>query len=144
MNFIIRECKIADGPYIQQLNRRQMGYDFPLRETMKKLEKRLADPSQKIFVAEADEQVVGYIHLEGYDTLYAPHMKNILGIATARQYQRRGIGRALLSAAENWARHTGAAGVRLVSGEGRKDAHKFYAVCGYDGGKKQINFKKIF
>ena len=55
MNFIIRECKIADGPYIQQLNRRQMGYDFPLRETMKKLEKRLADPSQKIFVAEADE-----------------------------------------------------------------------------------------
>lgn len=143
MNFIIRECKIADGPYIQQLNRRQMGYDFPVRETVRKLEKRLADQSQKIFVAEAGGRVVGYVHLQDYDVLYAPHMKNILGIAVAREYHRHGIGRALLSAAETWAGNTGAAGVRLVSGENRKGAHLFYSRCGYDGGKKQINFKKM-
>lgn len=144
MNFIIRECRIADGRYIQKLNRRQMGYDFPVRETIIQLEKRLADPSQKIFVAEAEGCVLGYIHIRDYDTLYAPHMKNILGIAVAQQYQRNGIGRALLSAAESWAANTGAAGVRLVSGESRKCAHKFYAGCGYNGGKKQINFKKMF
>ena len=143
MNFIIRECKVADGPYIQQLNRRQMGYDFPVRETVRKLEKRLADPSQKIFVADTGGRVVGYIHVQDYDVLYAPHMKNILGIAVAREYHRQGIGRALLSAAEDWAGRTGAAGVRLVSGENRKGAHLFYSRCGYDGGKKQINFKKM-
>lgn len=143
MNFIIRECKISDCRAICRLNRCRLGYDFPPEETMKKLKKRLADPSQKIFAAEAGGRVAGYIHARDYDVLYAPHMKNILGIAVAREYHRQGIGRALLTAVEDWAANTGAAGVRLVSGERRSGAHLFYTRCGYASDKMQINFKKM-
>ena len=55
-----------------------------------------------------------------------------------------GIGRRLLEAVEEWARAEGCAGVRLVSGASREGAHAFYRSCGYDGGKKQLNFKKMW
>ena len=75
---------------------------------------------------------------------YFEPLKNILGIAVDPHFQRHGIGRALLRAAENWAEQTGAAGVRLVSGGERAGAHSFYRSCGYTCTKKQLNFKKMF
>ncbi len=71
-------------------------------------------------------------------------MKNIMGIAVNRDYQHRGIGSALLRQVEQWARQTGAAGVRLVSGATRTGAHAFYHQCGYSGDKAQLNLKKMF
>ena len=47
------------------------------------------------------------------------------------------------NAVEQWASETGAAGVRLVSGGSRADAHAFYRHCGYVDGKEQLNFKKM-
>ena len=43
---------------------------------------------------------------------------------------------------ELWAKDTGAAGIRLVSGAERTDAHEFYRHCGFSGDKRQLNFKK--
>ncbi len=71
-------------------------------------------------------------------------MKNIMGIAVNKDYQHRGIGSALLRQVEQWARQTGAAGVRLVSGATRIGAHAFYHQCGYAGDKAQLNLKKMF
>lgn len=71
-------------------------------------------------------------------------MKNILELAVAGRCRRQGLGRALLEAAEQWAKADGAAGVRLVSGEGRAGAHAFYRSCGYSDGRRQLNFKKYF
>ena len=41
-------------------------------------------------------RVIGYAHLVDYDVLYAPSMKNIMGIAVSPQYRRKGVGRVLL------------------------------------------------
>lgn len=79
-----------------------------------------------------------------YDVIYAPHMKNIMGIAVSSNFRKMGIGKALLDSVEHWARDTGASGVRLVSGATRTGAHEFYHHCGYSGDKKQINLKKCF
>lgn len=83
-----------------------------------------------------------YVHACDYDVIYFPHMKNIMGIAVSSQCRRLGIGKALLSKIEDWARESGAAGVRLVSGSERTEAHLFYKHCGYNTGKMQLNFKK--
>lgn len=48
------------------------------------------------------------------------------------------IGKALLKASEERAGETG----RLVSGEGRTEAHVFYRALGYDRNKMQLHFKK--
>ncbi len=143
MVYKIRECKISDAKDIDKINIEQLGYEYGLEKTRKKLEILLANPKDKIFVAEANNNVVGYIHAIDYDVIYAPHCKNIMGIAVLKEYERNGIGKALLAHIENWAKETGAIGVRLVSGEARIDAHSFYNSCGYTSNKSQKNFFKI-
>lgn len=119
-----------------------LGYDFPEEVLRQKLSRALADSAQRVWVAEADGKVAGYLHAEGYDVLYAPHMKNILGIAVSGDCRRKGIGRRLLEALEDWGKETGAKAIRLNSGETRTGAHTFYRSCGYFSDKKQLNFKK--
>ena len=138
----IRECIIEDHKGIYELNKTEMGYDYPIEKTREKIEKLLKSNIDRIFVAVADNKVVGYIHLNDYDTIYAPHMKNVMGIAVAGEYKRQGIGKKLMERAEKWAKETGAEAIRLVSGEKRKEAHEFYRKCGFDEGRRQLNFKK--
>lgn len=142
MDILIREAILTDAEALCRLNREALGYDYPLSATAGKLATALTRPSEKIFVAVQEKQVVGYVHAQDYDVLYAPHYKDVLGLAVAPDCRRQGAGRALMAAVEDWARAGGAVAVRLVSGMGRTGAHAFYRRCGYDGGKQQINFKK--
>lgn len=144
MNLQIRQCEITDAKAIHDLNTRELGYDYSEDKTKEKLVKILDSSKDKIYVALIDDNVVGYVHANDYDVIYAPHMKNIMGIAVSSNFQKMGIGKALLTSIEHWAIDTGACGVRLVSGATRIGAHEFYHHCGYRGDKQQINFKKMF
>ena len=141
---MIRECILEDCVSIVKLNRMEMGYDYPEEVAKMQLEHLLNDTNHKIYVAVIEDRVVGYIHANNYDLLYAPHMKNIMGIAVCSQQKKKGIGKALLSQVEEWGKRTGAVGVRLVSGIQRQDAHIFYSKCGYIETKEQKDFKKMF
>ena len=94
----IRLAQPSDAAAVCRLNRECMGYDYSLRATAQKLQNSLADGRCRIFVAELDGQVVGYVHAQDYDVLYFDHMKNILGIAVDPAFRHQGIGRALLNA----------------------------------------------
>lgn len=144
MGVVIRECQITDAKAIHRLNKEEMGYDYPINLTTEKIEHILKSLQDKIYVAEINSQVVGYIHANDYDVIYMGHLKNIMGIAVDKNYQHCGIGRKLLYEVEKWAKQTGAEGVRLVSGESRLGAHDFYRHCEYVSYKKQMNFIKIF
>ncbi len=144
MDVEIRKCILSDVHAIYNLNITEMGYDYPEDATFEKIEKLLQSDSDRIYVAVVDNCVVGYVHANNYDVIYAPHMKNIMGIAVLNSQKGHGIGKALLKAVEKWAINTGAYGVRLVSGSSRTGAHEFYRHCGYTGDKQQINFKKKF
>lgn len=140
----VRRAALEDAEAIWRLNKEVMGYDYPPEKTTGKLEKALQDPSQCILVAELEETVAGYIHLVDYDTLYFPHMKNVLALAVLPVYRRRGAASALLAEGERWARESGAAGIRLVSGAQREGAHACYRENGYEEIKLQKNFRKLF
>ena len=142
--FLIREAMLSDAAAIAVLNREEMGYPASIADTEKRLKKLLADSGHKIFVAEVNGCAVGYLHLCDYDLLYYDALKNIMGIAVAKDCRKQGIGRALLLAGEEWAKQTGAVGVRLVSGSNRVQAHAFYQKCGYIGDKLQRNMKKVW
>ena len=47
-------------------------------------------------------------------------------LAVSPEHRSRGVGRALLEAAKDWARERGATHLELDSGESRHDAHRFY------------------
>ena len=140
--FEIRECQMDDYESIHKLNCDEMGYRVPIDMTKQKLNQIIKSERDKVFVATVSGTVVGYVHANDYDVIYAPHMKNIMGIAVSSEYKRQGIGKALLFAVEQWAKESGAFAVRLVSGSRRTGAHDFYRHCGYKPEKEQINFKK--
>ena len=144
MKFEVKLAVMADAEAICILNRDELGYDYQLEKTKEKLLNLLSSKTDKIFAAAVGGRVIGYIHASDYDVIYAPHMKNIMGIAVAEEYRHNGIGASLIQAIEDWAKETGACGVRLCSGESRTGAHGFYRHCGYSCDKRQLNFKKIF
>ena len=139
---IIRDAIVDDSQAIFHLNLVSLGYEYPVNKTAEQLAKLMQSGNDKILVAEVNGKVVGYLHLNSYDLLYAEHIKNIMGIAVDPEYRRAGIGSMLLRTGESGARKTGASAVRLVSGENRSDAHAFYRSIGYEGNKMQLNLKK--
>lgn len=138
----VRLCALSDADAIQKLSMSGLGYDYPIEKLRGKLKALLESQANCVLVAEFDGEVVGYIHAVDYDLLYADHCKNIMGIAVSPEHRRQGIGKALLSAVEQWAKATRADRVRLCSGEERISAHEFYKSCGYSCSKTQLNFSK--
>ena len=110
MLFQIRDAVLDDAEGICNLNRDDLGYSYPPAKTREKLAALLKGGKDRVFVAEINGEVAGYIHACDYDTLYMPHLKNIMGIAVSREHRREGIGKALLSAVEKWAWETGEVG----------------------------------
>lgn len=143
---IIREAAEGDYADIQSLSDHCLGYDYDREKTRERLIyiMDVLGGHHKIYVAEIGGKIVGYIHACDYDLLYHDSMKNILGIAVREDARRQGVGRALLEAVERWAKDTGSAGIRLVSGARRTEAHEFYRACGYTENKFQLNLSKMF
>lgn len=142
MNITVRECIINDYTSIWQINKDALDYDFPKDSTKINLEKSINSGREKIFVAEVNNIVAGYIHGEVYSILYMDKLINILGLAVLQDYQRMGIGRKLILSIESWAKSINAIGVRLNSGINRINAHGFYRAMGYDNEKYQLRFIK--
>jgi RimJ/RimL family protein N-acetyltransferase len=65
-----------------------------------------------VYVAEAEEGVVGRLSV-GRDPHPASHHVADLGLMVAQSYRRRGVGRALLEAAVDWARSHGVSKLEL-------------------------------
>ena len=141
---IIRLAKNNDVESIQQINKLTLGYDYPLPDTADRLMHILNKPNDKIFVADDNGTVVGYIHGSDYDCIYSLPLKNIMALGVLESHRGKGIGRILLNAIEEWAKSDDCVGVRLVSSFGRTEAHKFYLSCGYIVRKDQKNFIKLF
>lgn len=137
----IRTVAKEDATEVCEICKNDLGYacDVSL------VEKRVAEIDCKreiVFVAEVEDKTVGFIHAEVYDVLYFESAVNILGLAVAAEYRKRGVGKQLLEAAENWGIERGISMVRLNSGSARTDAHEFYRNLGYGDEKEQIRFLK--
>lgn len=137
----IRKAEINDAYAISKICTEDLGYKCTVELVSDRL-KNIDGKRETVYVAEIDGTVVGYIHAEIYNTLYYESMINILGIAVSYDYRRQGIGRALLSRAEEWGKENGVKIVRLNSGGSRKEAHDFYRAMGYDDEKMQVRFLK--
>ena len=139
---IIREATIEDAFAICNISCADLGYDCSCEFVSTRIS-NLDKGREKVFVAEVNGIVAGYIHAEKYQTLYFEPMINILGFAVSSEFRRRGIGRMLLKRAERWANEVGIHKIRLNSGASRKEAHSFYRAMGYNNEKGQIRFIKV-
>lgn len=141
MDIVIRKASVDDAAAVARLCREGLGYDCTDELVQRKLQ-GLDAKRETVFAAVIDKKVIGFIHIEKYDTLYFDTLVNVLGIAVDAVYRRYGVGSMLISAAENWAKEIGAAAIRLNSGESRTQAHSFYRAVGFNDEKTQLRFLK--
>jgi ribosomal protein S18 acetylase RimI-like enzyme len=102
----------------------------------------LSDTRDRMICAADGPELFGYIHLSPYELLYCDPLINILALVVRSDCRGQGVGKALIRAAENFAREEGYAGIRLVSGFDRTQAHGFYEAQGFTLRKEQKNYIK--
>ena len=159
-NLIIRQAVKEDLPALCKIFQNDLGYSECTMEILMAQFSNLNLSREAVFVAQIDSAedktsdkitgkaadktpvVCGVIHVEKYNLLYFPPMANLLGLAVASEYRRKGIGQALLQRAEQWAKENGIAQMRLNSCYNRTQAHDFYRSQGYIDDKMQLRFLK--
>ncbi len=137
----IRNIAAEDAAGICRVCSEDLGYPCSLSLVTEKINK-LDRSREAVFVALCGDEIVGFIHIEKYDVLYFETMANILGLAVSSEHRKKGIGKALVTAAESWALENGIRLMRLNSGITRTGAHEFYKRLGYGSEKQQMRFVK--
>jgi ribosomal protein S18 acetylase RimI-like enzyme len=132
VDLTIREAELSDASEMAALMY-ELGYETTLTEMETRLISILPDSAYKTYVAMVDGRICGMI-----GTLAHPSYEHndfsgrILALVTSGTTRRRGVGRALIAAAEeNFARR-GITRVALNTRLTRADAHKFYQALGYE------------
>ena len=122
---------------------KQLGYPMLELRMYERLQCILNRPEHGAFVAVLDGSVIGWIHGYVAHILEAPvSFVEIGGLVVDESHRGTGIGRALINAAEDWARSGGFDDIRLRSATKRVEAHKFYESLGYQIVKTQLRFEK--
>lgn len=136
---------VSDAQRIYELCRQELGYDFSVEQVDANVRKLIGSAENLLLVAvDQDDSVIGFVHANNHDPVYAPPMKDIVALVVDPDYRKAGLGRKLIRAVEDWAVSTGAKGVRLNTGVEQKNAVVFYKSLGYHYIKTAYNFRKMF
>ena len=140
MHVAIRRAGPADRPALASL---AALLDTKTRKAT--AEARLAalpESGHALFLAEAEGGIVGWLHVFLTWRLTSDRFAEIGGLAVAPEQRRRGVGHALLAAAEDWARAGGALALRVRVGSKRREAPGLYAAAGFRPLKRQEVYVK--
>lgn len=110
----------------------QLGYPA----TADVMESRLAavaanDHAAVLVASDLADRPIGWVHVELKRTLVAPLTAQIMGLVVDGEARGAGVGRRLLSAAEEWAVSRGCRQMLVGTRVTRERAHRFYAREGY-------------
>ncbi len=106
-------------------------------------QKMLADPTVSIFIAETEEQVLGYVvcklmQLEETPFSFAMHYLLVDQISVRPIAQGQGTGKALLDRVEKLAKEMNVLRIQLNSWSFNTEAHGFFENCGFEKFKHQF------
>jgi GNAT superfamily N-acetyltransferase len=129
---IIRSAQSEDVEALANLMA-ELGYPTSSEQMRRRFKAISDDASNGTLVAEREGKVLGMVGLRiersyGSDDSYVQIRDFVVG----SEHRGKGVGRTLLSAAEDWARRRGARDVMLTTHKRRTDAHRFYRSMGYE------------
>lgn len=109
----------------------ELGYPTTASALPERL-RALESEGSTVFVAISDDGVIhGMASVARHATIHADApVAYITALVTSAAARGKGVGRALVAAAEQWARQKGCAKLTVTSAEHRADAHAFYPACG--------------
>ena len=138
----IRPARSDDAAALADLST-QLGYPALADTLSQRLARVREDGAGEVFVAaDMHGRVLGWTHVVPRLHLEEAPFAELAGLVVGDGARGAGIGAALLSAAEHWARQHGFAHFRVRSNVVRERAHRFYLREGYVERKRQVVFEK--
>ena len=132
----IRVARIDDVAELARLSA-ELGYPLPVPEMTRRLAAMLPSPNHHVLVASRGERLLGWLHAERRLSLEGGDRAEVMGLVVDSGARRRGLGRALLAAAEDWASRRGVGRLTVRSNVVRESSHPFYESLGYAREKTQ-------
>ena len=140
----IRRAQTSDAAEMARLSG-DLGYSMSIDEMRAALDRLLADSRHFILVADqGSDRLLGWMHVEHRTSMQTADRAELMGLVVDGAARRRGTGRALVDAAEQWAQSQGLATLTVRSNVTRQLSHPFYEALGYIREKTQHLYRKRF
>ncbi|MDQ8726731.1 GNAT family N-acetyltransferase [Bradyrhizobium sp. LHD-71] len=110
----------------------QLGYEMPQAELVRRLTAVLGQADHRVWVYDDGGIVIGLLHAFFRPALDKPPEVMVQALVIEASQRSRGVGEALMQAAEAWAREKDCTSVALYSHVDRDRAHRFYERLGYE------------
>jgi GNAT superfamily N-acetyltransferase len=138
----IRSAQASDAAEMARLSG-ELGYPMSVDDMRIRLDRLLADARHFIAVAhEGDRRLLGWMHVEHRTSVEGGERAELMGLVVDSGVRRRGTGRVLVDAAEQWAESQGLAALTIRSNVSRELSHPFYEALGYFREKTQHVYRK--
>ncbi|AXK70871.1 GNAT family N-acetyltransferase [Lysobacter sp. TY2-98] len=137
----VRDARIGDASDVARLLE-ILGYPCSRDEAAERITFVLADPRQRLLLAEIGGHACGLAGLElRYSLARGAEQARITALVVMPECERQGVGRRLLREVESIARHAGAARIEVTTAASRDTAQSFYRGCGYTDAS--LHFAKL-
>jgi GNAT superfamily N-acetyltransferase len=141
-DFRVRPVAVGDaaalGPLLAQL-----GYALDEGEIRQRIARIAAAGEHYLMAAEDSEgSLIALLHVYGRAALEKPPEAVVQALVVEDRLRGRGVGRAMMALAEQWARDAGYRCVSLGSQISRDGAHAFYEGLGYARYATSHQFRK--
>jgi ribosomal protein S18 acetylase RimI-like enzyme len=132
----IRGARAKDAPFLSGLLH-ELGFPSSARE----ITARMKAMRGSVLVAVSDGEVVGFVTTSIMPVLHRPTaIGRLSALVVSKRVRGKGIGRALVTAAEKLLQERGCELAEVTSNLRLTDAHSFYRRLGYE--KTSLRFKK--
>jgi len=139
MKIIIREMTANDATAVNTLSK-QLGYPLSIGQTLQNINMVLQSKDHTAFVAEYENEIVGWIGAaQAIMIEVMPHCE-INGLVIDENHRGMGIGKLLIDNVKQWAKEKGNNKIGLHCNVKRTEAHLFYQHLGFTELKQQKNF----
>jgi predicted N-acetyltransferase YhbS len=140
--FRVCPAQLQDAAEIARLTT-ELGYPSERSDILPRLRELLARDDYLILVASDEgERLLGMITAERRHLLATGVQVEIMSLVVGEKARRRGVGKALVEAAESWTVRLGVSKVVVRSNVVRPESHPFYEGIGYRRSKTQRVYLK--
>jgi GNAT superfamily N-acetyltransferase len=139
MKIIIRQMTATDAKEVNRLSA-QLGYQLSIEQTLQNIRAVLQSKDHTAFVAEHENEIVGWIGASQNIMIEVMPYCEINGLVVDKDHFGMGVGKLLIDKVKQWAKEKNNSKVGLRCNVKRTEAHLFYEHLGFTALKLQTNF----